>query len=59
MTDERCKMDMGEDFCELRHTLLSTTPCLQQTGRMLGYPFNVLDFVNQSTPEVCPELHSP
>ena len=59
MTDERCTMDLGEAFLELRYSLLSSTPCLLKIGRMLGYPYNVLDFVKQSDPEVCPELHSP
>ena len=59
MTDERCTMDLGEPFLELRRSLLSTTPCLQTIGRMLGFQYNVLEFVKQSDPDVCPELYSP
>ena len=59
MTDERCTMDLGEPFLELRYSLLSNTPCLQKIGRMLGFQYNILEFVKQSNPDVCPELYSP
>ena len=59
MSDERCETDLGADFAELRSRLLSSVPCLNSTGRLLGFPFNLLDFLKQSTPEVSPELHLP